>query len=128
MNSRSLVKSVAKLSPKMAGVKDIVLGKKYKLSLVFCGNSLSRQLNRTYRKKDKPTNVLSFPISKNSGEIFINKDRYDDFTTLYLFIHAVLHLKGRQHGAKMESEEKKLLKLFNGKTNLSRHRHRQSSR
>ena len=99
-------------------IKEKVLGKKYELSLVFCKNALSRKLNRTYRGKDKPTNVLAFPLSKNSGEIFINIDGLKGFTQKYLLIHALLHLKGMQHSAKMESEEQKLLKLFNGTTHL----------
>ena len=30
----------------------------------------------------------------------------------YLLIHSMLHLKGYDHGNKMESEEKKLMKKF----------------
>ena len=85
------------------------MGKGYELSLVFCGNSLSRKLNRVYRGKDRPTNVLSFPLSKNSGEIFINLSGLGAFGVLELFIHGLLHLKGMAHGRKMEQAEKKLL-------------------
>jgi len=53
-------------------MKDEVLGKNYDLSLVFIGDKLSRKLNKLSRKKDYPTNILSFPLSKNAGEIFIN--------------------------------------------------------
>ena len=119
MNSKSSARSVAKL-PKKEAIKNKVLGEDYELSLVFCKNALSKKLNRIYRGKDKPTNVLSFPLSKKSGEIFINTDHLDGFSVIYLYIHGLLHLKGMQHGAKMESEEKKLLKLFNGKTYFSR--------
>ena len=106
-------------------VKDAVLGKEYELSLVYCGNSLSHELNRVYRGKDKPTNVLAFPLSETSGEIFINLEHLDGFSVEKLLIHALLHLKGMLHGAKMESEEKRFLKLFfNGTTTLSRDRHR----
>jgi len=89
-------------------LKDKVLGKKYELSLVFVGNSLSKKLNAIYRGKDKPTNVLSFPISKSSGEIFIDLS-FKEHSVIFLFIHGILHLKGMQHGATMEREEKKLL-------------------
>ena len=52
-------------------MKEGVLGKNYDLSLVFVSESKSKELNRTYRKKNKPANVLSFPYSKKEGEIFI---------------------------------------------------------
>jgi len=90
-------------------IKDYILGKEYELSLVFCKNALSRKLNRIYRGKDKPTNVLAFPLSKTSGEIFINSQHLDGFSPLHLFIHGCLHLKGMQHGRRMEEAEKKLL-------------------
>lgn len=99
-------------------IKTKVFGASYDLSLVFVGDTTSRKLNKMYRKKDKPTNILSFPLSKDTGEIFINltqakKDaksfgkRYNEFV-VYLFIHGVLHLKGFSHGEKMEQEEEKI--------------------
>lgn len=93
-------------------IKNKVLGERYELSLVFCGDKLSRKLNRTYRKKDYPTNVLSFPISKTEGEIFINQSHTKGFSIAHLFIHGLLHLKGMQHGDRMEAREKALLKAF----------------
>jgi probable rRNA maturation factor len=89
-------------------IKNKALGKSYDLSLVFVGNALSHKLNLSYRGKDKPTNVLSFPLSKTSGEIFIDLSLAKK-EVVFLFIHGVLHLKGMQHGATMEREEKKLL-------------------
>lgn len=89
-------------------LKDKVLGKSYELSLVFVGDKLSHKLNFLYRGKDKPTNVLSFPLSKSSGEIFIDLS-FKEHSVIFLFIHGLLHLKGMQHGATMEREEKKLL-------------------
>ena len=72
-----------------------------------------------YRGKNKPANVLSFPLSNKSGEIFIDlvtaqKDAkkfempFQKFVA-YLFIHGLLHLKEMKHGATMEQAEKKLL-------------------
>ena len=112
-------------------LKNIVLGKHYELSLVFIDAAHSRKLNRVYRNKNKSTNVLSFPISKKSGEIFIDLDTakseapkfgmtFQKFVT-YLFIHGILHLKGMEHGGKMEKRE---LKLLNGAPNRSRDRYR----
>jgi ssRNA-specific RNase YbeY (16S rRNA maturation enzyme) len=121
MNSKSLAERKDRDADKIKGA---VLGKDYELSLVFCTDSLSRKLNRIYRSKDKPTNVLAFPLSENSGEIFINTKRLGKFTALELYIHALLHLKGMRHGAKMEHEEKRFLKLFNGTTSFGRDRRR----
>jgi probable rRNA maturation factor len=102
-----------------------VLGKNYELSLVLCGNILSHKLNLNYRGKDKPTNILSFPLTKSSGEIFINLSKLGVYSILELFIHGLLHLKGMEHGYTMEQAEKSLLQKFlnpkNGKTNRSRY-------
>ncbi len=51
-------------------IKDDILGKKYELSIVLVGKKRGRTLNKKYRNKDYATDVLSFEISKNSGEIF----------------------------------------------------------
>ena len=99
-------------------IKNKVLGSDYELSLVFASDTLTRRLNRTYRGIDKPTNVLAFPLSKTSGEIFINRSRAKPFSVKYLFIHGLLHLKGMEHGDTMEQAEKKLL---HGTSNRSRH-------
>ena len=103
-------------------IKNKVLGKNYELSLVFIGNKLSRKLNNKYRNLDKPTNILSFPLSDSEGEIFINLNlvpkeapKFNKTTTkfnAYLFIHGVIHLKGFEHSSTMEKEEEKYLNMF----------------
>lgn len=100
---------------KFRRIKNKILGKKYELSLVFAGNPLMKRLNRTYRGKDKTTNVLAFPLSETSGEIFINLSRAKPFGVKHLFIHGLLHLKGMEHSDIMEKAEKQLLK--NGASN-----------
>lgn len=92
-------------------LKDKILGANYELSLVFCSSVLARKLNNDRRGKNKVANVLSFPLNKNSGEIFIKLPAID-FSVGYLFIHALLHLKGFRHGSKMETEEKRFLSLL----------------
>ena len=105
-----------------ADIKKEILGEKYNLSLVFCGNRKSKELNKIYRDKDYPTNVLSFPLDKKNGEIFIAPSvakkeaskfdkNYSDFVG-FLFIHGLLHLKGMEHGSTMEKAEVKFQKLF----------------
>ena len=58
-----------------ARIKDTVLGKSYELSLVFANRATSRELNRVHRDKDYVTNILSFPLTKHSGEIVINLEK-----------------------------------------------------
>ncbi|MEK7147903.1 MAG: rRNA maturation RNase YbeY [Patescibacteria group bacterium] len=110
----SIKNTTRKRAPKIKfeKIKDYILGKSYELSLVFCSDALSRSLNHNYRNRDKATNVLSFPLSKNSGEIFINLNKIKEFGVLHLFIHGCLHLKGMYHGDTMDLEEAKLLRKF----------------
>jgi len=103
-------------------MKDAVLGKKYDLSVAIVRGDKRRELNRHWRDKDEPTDILSFPLSESEGEIYIcleetrkeavKFDRaYDNFL-LFLFIHGLVHLKGYDHGAIMESIEIKFRKKF----------------
>lgn len=103
-------------------IKEEILKKDYELSLVFLGDKKSKELNLKYRNGNYIPNVLSFPIDKNTGEIFINPKQakkecakfemtYKKFL-VYLFIHGCLHLKGLDHGKKMDDLEEKYLKVF----------------
>jgi probable rRNA maturation factor len=103
-------------------IKNKILGKDYLLSIVFIHPQQSQELNKKYRKKNKSTNILSFPLSKNEGEILLCLkeiksqlkafDKNLDQMLVFLVIHGMLHLKGMQHSAKMEREEKKILSFF----------------
>ncbi len=105
-----------------AVVKDKILGKKYSLSLVFATKKIAQELNIRMRQKDYVPNILSFPYSKESGEILIHlptaKKQAPDFDMnfekylLFLFIHGCLHLKGMEHSSTMDQKEKKLLEFF----------------
>lgn len=103
-------------------IKEAVLGKTYDLTLVFCTPAESQERNKLYRNKDYPTNILSFPLSDDEGEIYISlstarKDAkkfdmsYQEFLHL-LFIHGCLHLKGHDHGSTMETLENSHLRKF----------------
>lgn len=94
-----------------ASLSEEALGSGYELSLVFCGDALSKRLNSRYRGKDYPTNVLSFPLSKTSGEIFINLNKLGEFSVPQLFVHGLCHLKGMEHGRTMEKAEQALLNV-----------------
>ena len=106
-------------------MKEAILGKRYELSIIFCSPEESKKLNETYRDKDYATNVLSFPLDKEEGEIYLSlstarKDAtkfdmsYQKFLHL-LMIHGMLHLKGHDHGSTMEGlEHSYLSKFFRG--------------
>jgi len=98
-------------------IKEAALGKHYDLSLVFTTSAKIRELNKKYRDKDVATDILSFPLSQNEGEIFICLEEarkeakkfnraFENFIG-FLFIHGCIHLKGHDHGSMMESEEAK---------------------
>lgn len=105
-----------------ARVAQDTLGKTYDLSVVCVGDAFSKKLNTAYRNKKKGTNVLAFPLSKTSGEIYINiprarkEARSFESTPLthicFLFVHGLLHLKGYDHGPRMEQLERRLMKKY----------------
>lgn len=98
------------------------LGKGYYLSVVICGDTLAKRMNKTHRKKSYPANVLSFPLTHNEGEIFLNVDAAkrearrsksgEQSRIALLFVHGCLHLKNLRHGKRMERAEKKILTRF----------------
>lgn len=93
-------------------IKDSVLGRKYDLSVAFLSAAQMRKITLRTKKKNKVSNVLSFPLSKTSGEILICKAAAKPYSVEFLFIHGLLHLKGLKHGCIMEREENRLLKRF----------------
>lgn len=93
-------------------IKEAVLGKRYDLSVAFLSASQMRKVTLLTKKKNKVSNVLSFPLSQHSGEILICAPAAKPYTVEYLFIHGLLHLKGLKHSATMEREEDRLLKRF----------------
>ena len=104
------------------GIARKALPKGYHLSLVICGDMLSRSLNKKYRGKTYFPNVLSFPIDKREGEIFLNirkaaREARIMRVTLterlaLLFVHGCFHLRGLHHGLTMEREEARVLRAF----------------
>lgn len=115
-------------------IKDDILGKKYTLSVVFVGEKKSKEINNKYRSKNRATNILSFSLDKNNGEMIMcpsvikreSKNPEKNFGKNYrellgfLVIHGMLHLKGYEHSSRMDREEEKYdKKYFSG----DRHRH-----
>jgi len=103
-------------------LKDKILGKDYDLSIVFASIRTSKNLNRRFRGKNRPTNILSFSLSPKTGELVIHaktaKKEAPRFGRTYkkflglLIIHGMLHLKGMRHSSKMESKEKSIQDQF----------------
>lgn len=99
-----------------------LLGSRFDLSLVLCGEKLARNMNSTYRKKKYSPNVLSFPLGKQEGEIFLNVPVAAHEARRYkvslrarltlLFAHGCLHLKGVRHGVAMERRESTIVRKY----------------
>lgn len=97
------------------------------ISLVFVDDDEIQTLNKTYRDKDMPTDVLSFPLWDEeeedvSGEILLGDiiisletaqrqaEEYGhplEREIAYLMVHGLLHLLGYDH---MDPEEKKVMR------------------
>ena len=100
-----------------------ILGPAYNLSLVLMGDTRARALSTTYRDKNTPSNVLTFPLGPQQGEVFLNIPRIRREAHIFgltpaghakfLLIHACLHLKGYAHGSTMERAEHMLVLKFN---------------
>lgn len=103
-------------------MKEKILGKKYSVSIIFISPKEALKLNKKSRHKNYIPNALSFNNSKNDGEIYacldqIRKDakkfdmNYKKFLP-FIIIHSMLHLKGYDHGSKMEKEEMHYMRYF----------------
>lgn len=103
-------------------IKNMILGSKYELSLVFVGRTKAIELHKSWKNKSDPVNILSFPLSGYEGEIIISLEKarrecksfqrtYENYLT-FLFIHGCAHLKGYTHGTAMEKFEQKIRKHF----------------
>ena len=97
--------------------------------LAFVGDRAIRTLNRKWMKKDRPTDVLSFPIGAQApdgcfylGDIVIAapvaaqqaraKGWPLERELRMLAIHGYLHLLGYDHFAGIEEEERKLHRIY----------------
>lgn len=103
-------------------MKNAVLGENYELSVAVIPDDEMQELNKTHRGKDYVTDILSFPLSDSAGEIFLNMnacrkkavefDRTFPNYLAFLFIHGLVHLKGYDHGSRMESIEAEFRSKF----------------
>ena len=98
------------------------LGEKYNLEMVVAKSAFMKTINTTYRRKKKTTNVLSFALSRTEGQIFLDPKVIGKEASVLgvsarshfwnMYIHGILHLKGFDHGVKMEAAERRLLRFF----------------
>ena len=103
--------------------------KKVNFTLLLSNNQKIKKLNNRFRKKNKPTDILSFPLNKKSiikkktylGDIIIsynfmnkpktNQNRVFQDRVIKTFIHGFLHLVGFDHIN--NKDYKKMLKVEN---------------
>jgi probable rRNA maturation factor len=117
----------SKLLSKIAHRALEVLGlNKAELSIVLVSDAQIKRLNKLYRNKDKPTDVLSFPIGEKVngwlilGDIVISVDTAKkqaqelgyslEEELKRLLVHGLVHLLGYDHELGGE-EEKKFFEL-----------------
>jgi probable rRNA maturation factor len=105
------------------------------VTLAFAGNAEIRRLNGKFRKKDKETDVLSFPMNEETpegtfylGDIIISVPKAAEQSAAlshsldreleFLIIHGFLHLLGFEHddGHTLEAEEEKMRARLLGDT------------
>ena len=132
-DSSALFNRILKNLPKKYSFKN----KKIIVTVLLSNNLKIKQLNKIFRKKNKPTDILSFPINKKVnnkifylGDIiisyeFMNKPKKINFIEFKekvtkIFIHGFLHLMGYNHRKnkdfeKMNKEEIKLYNLVKNK-------------
>ncbi|WP_151409202.1 rRNA maturation RNase YbeY [Anaerococcus sp. Marseille-P9784] len=98
----------------------------YEVSITFVDKDEIHKLNREYRKVDRPTDVLSFPMNEEFliegvdsmlGDIVIcmdiAKDQAKEYghsldrEIMYLTCHSMLHLLGYDH---IEEDDKKIMR------------------
>lgn len=121
VSERSL-NTFAARARKAAGVKGQV-------QVLITSSEELRELNRRFRRKDKPTDVLSFPaiVEGEAGDIAISGDIASenafelghslDEELRILILHGILHLSGHDHEndrgemEALESELRDRLKL-----------------
>lgn len=71
------------------------------LSVVVCDDAFIHALNRQWRGKDAPTDVLSFPMEEEGllGDVVISLETAarDGTPVRVLLVHGLLHLLGYDH-------------------------------
>ena len=101
------------------------------IAVIAVSEQESLKLNRRYRNKRKPTNVLSFRYDDTYGEILVcpavilyeakKQGNTQVFQMTWMVLHGMLHLAGLHHersrviGEKVERIEQEVLAAFSEK-------------
>lgn len=117
-------------------LKDLGCDDDTELSILITGDKEIHELNRRYLKRDKPTNVLAFPMNTGNnkvksgmvGDIVISVDTAKrealemgitmSQRSCELLVHGLTHLMGYDHEIsekeekRMQKEEKRLLAVI----------------
>ena len=97
----------------LTGVAKIVLKgenrERENISIAFVSSDEIKKLNQKYRKKNKPTDVLSFKLDEKDclGEIVICPEvvKKEEEKIERMLIHGILHILGYEHEkSKKEAE------------------------
>ena len=101
--------------------------KKQEFSILLTNNKKMKNLNLKFRKKNKPTDVLSFQTKNKayigdiaiSYEIVNKRSKHSNFFIEFdkMWVHGYLHLVGYSHGTiknfkKMDKKENLILSYF----------------
>lgn len=127
------IKSVAEKTCSHLKLKDIIL------TIIICDNDYIQKINKDYRKKNKPTDVISFACRENPfpditqvpellGDIYISIEKASENAKAYgsilpeemrrLVAHGILHLIGYDHEKSrkdkriMEEKEEELFRAY----------------
>jgi|TARA_B100000787_G_scaffold169289_1_gene160066 probable rRNA maturation factor len=92
-------KKICKAFPK----KYIFLNKKVSLTLLLSNNKNIKKLNKSFRNKDKSTDILSFPFSKKT--MIFNKTYIGDIIISYNFMD-------KPKSQKLKAFKEKVIKTF----------------
>ena len=93
------------------------------VSVVLADNKAVQELNKNYRGKDKPTNVLSFPQDDESllGDVILAYETVVQESTeqgksfedhvIHLVVHGAMHLLGHDHEDDDEAEDMESIEI-----------------
>lgn len=128
INERFIKEIAARVLKILKSPRDI------KLEIIFLSDAAIRTLNKKYKHRDAPTDVLSFDLGE-SGEVIISADTasrnseyfgtfFEKELVLYV-IHGILHLYGYNDGTapqkrRMSNKENHILRRLCASTNLSK--------
>ncbi len=105
----------------------------YELSIVFANDETVQKLNRDYRHKDQPTNILSFPQIDRFSDVrdmpspvmlgdlvlswetisfeAVSQEKVLIHHVLHLVVHGVMHLLGFDHMTELEADEMEKIEI-----------------